>query len=194
MADFTITDFSRGAQNSVQTGLAYDIYFFLQSEAHASTPFTFDATTREVTAITMATGNQAYKVEANIEEGLIDNPLSGGTGTFGVQTLTFALDGLTSANKKALDTYDKNTGLCALVILANGTRRLLGIDFDTTDSNDNWYFVPKFNAGGDTSGTISDSSTTVTNRKQRTYTWNANNTAPYVSTSLDLSTLTTAAA
>ncbi len=191
MADFTISDRSRNAENSTQTGIAVDIYFFLQNE---NATITADATTREIDVITMNSTKEAVKVEANVDEALIDNPLNGGTGTYGTQTLTFSLDGLTSANKKALDYLDKNTGLCALVILSNGTRRLLGVDFDITDSNDNIYFVSKFNSGSDTSGTISDTSTTVTNRMQRTYTWNANNTAPFVDTSLSLSTLTTPAA
>ena len=194
MADFTLSgDLSKQAQNHVQTGLNATLYFFLQSE---NASITFDASTREVDAITMSSGNEAYSFRANVDEALADFTMGGGSGTYGQQTLTFAIDGLTSENALKIEEYDKNTGLCALVVLANGKRLLFGVDFQKVDNSaDDYNWVAKFNsAGANTSGTIADSSTTTTNRMQRTYIWNTNNSPVFVDTALSLSTLTTAAA
>lgn len=190
MADFTIVDVAKQPQNSTQTGLTPNLYFFKQSENAA---ITFDATTREVDAITMSTGNEAYAVRANIDEALANHALAGGTSDYGVQTLTFNIDQLTSANLKALQPYDNSTGLCCLVVLANGERLLYGIDFDTTNVSDDFCWCSKFNAGENASGTRGDSTTTTINRMNRTYSWNGRPPV-FVDKALSLSTLTTAAA
>lgn len=190
MADYTITDRSTPAQNYVQPGLTRDIYFFLQSELSS---FAFDATTREITAITMASGKEAYKVEVQTDEASLITSKTGGGGTYNTSTLKFAFNGLTSANKKISDLLEKNTGLFALVILANGTRRLLGIDFDTTQTGSDWYPVPKMNGGEETTGTIQEGSNVSAIKSTFEFSWSANNTPPFVSTSLDLDVLTTAA-
>lgn len=194
MADFTLSgDLGIQAQNYVQTGLNATLYFLLQSEVAS---ISFDATTRTIDAITMTSTKEAYSFRANVDEALADFTMSAGTGTYGQQTLTFALDGLTAANALKIEEYDKNTGLCALVVLANGNRLLFGVDFQKVDnSSDDYNWVAKFNsAGANTSGTISDSSTTATNRLQRTYIWNTNNTPVFVDADVSLATLTTPAA
>lgn len=188
MADFAIANKTLNAQNYLQTGLLNKIYFFLQNE---NASIAIDPATGQVEGVTMKSTKKAYSFIAEIDEGVASFPLAGGTGVYGTQTLTFSVDQLTPENRLALMQYDRNTGLCAIVQLANGQRLLFGIDADGTTTS--YRFCGKINAGENSSGTISETSTTVVNRMFRTYTWNSINPPVFVETTLDLEALLTAA-
>lgn len=165
-----------------------EAYFFKQSEVAT---ITFDASTREVTGLAMSSTKEAYKVAFNEDEAQVNEDLLGGFGTGRNTVLNFTVFGQNGTIRTAIQGYDKTSCLAALVIYANGKRKLLGIDFDSTDSNDPYKWMPKQNGGGSTSGTVRDTGDIPTAKYTRNYTWYSRHEAPFVSSAFDLSVFIT---
>lgn len=173
-----------------RTGIK-EVYLFKTSEVDS---ITFDATSREATAITMLTTKQGYKVEIDDDESSVVSTMAGGFGTRTASLLTLSIYKLNASVREIVQSWDRAACLGAIAILYNGERILLGYDFDSSDSNDVYKPVAKLNASGSAnSGLVTDAGETATPKILRGYQWTTNYEPPFVDASFDLATFITPA-
>ena len=169
-----------------------EVYFFKTSEVDS---ITFDATSREATAIAMASTKQGYKVEIDDDESSFVSTMAGGFGSRTSTLLTVSIYKLNDTTREIVQSWDRNACLGAIVKLYNGSAILCGYDFDSEDSNDVYKPVKKLNASGSAnSGLVTDTGETATPKYLRGYQWTTNYEAPFVDAAFDYTTFTTPAA
>lgn len=175
-----------------RTGIK-EVYLFKTTEV-ATDGVTFDGTSREVTDITMATTKMGYKVEIDDDESSYTGTMVGGFGSRMTNLLNLSIYKLDDVTREIIQTWDRNACLGAIVRLYNGSDILLGMDFDSTDSNDVYKWVRKLNASGtSSSGLVTDTGETAVPKFLRGYQWTTNYEAPFVDSAFDYTTFTTAA-
>ena len=174
-----------------RTGIK-EVYFFKTNEVAS---ITFDATSREATAITMSSTKQAYKVEIDDDESSLVSTMAGGFGSRTSSLLTVSIYKFSDSVREIVQSWDRNACLGAVVKLYNGSAVLLGYDFDSEDTNDVYKPVKKLNASGSaSSGLVTDTGETATPKYIRGYQWTTNYEPAFVDAAFDYSTFTTPAA
>jgi len=174
-----------------RTGIK-EVYLFKTTEVAS---VAIDGTSREVTAITMASTKQGYKVEIDDDESSYTGTMTGGYGTRIASLLNLSIYKVNDSIRNIVQAWDKNACLGAIVKLYNGSAVLLGMEIDTDDSNDVYKWVKKLNVSGTVgSGLVTDTGETATPKYLRGYQWTTNYEAPFVDAAFDYSTFTTPAA
>jgi hypothetical protein len=174
-----------------RTGIK-EVYIFKTTNVNT---VTIDATSREITDITMTSTNQAYKIEIDDDESSYTGTMAGGYGTRVTSLLNLSIYKVNDSIRNIVQGWDKNACLAAIVVLYNGSAVCLGMDIDTDDSNDVYKWVKKLNASGTVgSGIVTDTGETATPKYLRGYQWTTNYEAPFVDSAFDYTTFTTVVA
>lgn len=181
--------FSHSVACDGRTGIK-EIYIGKSTEVDT---ISFDATTREILAVTMKSGGkQGYKVEIDPEESNFDSPLLGGKGTRQTATLTLSIYQTGVSIREKVQSWDLSNCLFAIVRMQNGNDFLVGLSFDSTNANDPYQFVGKSNGGNDyMTGNIGDTGENATPKTMRTYSWVQDYAPVPVSTNFDYETFIT---
>jgi hypothetical protein len=148
-------------------------YFF---DKATITDIDFHATDRDITLITTSVAGSLKPVYFDNDNAVISSELVGGYGTKQTQTLTIENVGLSVTLRNTIAEWLKCTCLGVIVVLENGQRLMLALEFDSTVATDDYSFKPKKNAGSYNSGTALD--TDKTNKFITTFTFENMGNAP----------------
>lgn len=174
-----------------RTGIK-EVYFFKTTEVAS---VTIDATSREVTDITMTSTKQGYKVEIDDDESSFAVSGVSSYGNRVTNTLTSSIYKVNDTVRNLVQDWRANACLGAIVKLYNGSAILCGMEIDTNDSNDVYKWVKKLNSSYEvSSGLVTDSGETATPKYLIGFQWTTNYDLPFVDSSFDYATFTTAAA